>query len=106
MATTGAAKAKELPRSATIKIRERAPHPSGEVEVAPDIGRIHFRNEDKHSYRLRFIKSGQVNADIDILLPAGETVTVLIRKHDEFRYILIPLRGDTLNGQGGGPIRN
>ncbi|HYL82941.1 MAG TPA: hypothetical protein VE263_01805 [Candidatus Angelobacter sp.] len=106
MATTGTAKAKELPRSATIKIRERAPHPSGEVEVAPDIGRIHFRNEDKHSYRLRFIKRGEVSADIDILLPTRGTVTVLIRKHDEFHYTVIPLRGDTFNGQGGGPIRN
>ena len=106
MATTGAAKAKELPRSATIKIRERAPHPSGEVEVAPDTGRIHFKNEDKQSYRLRFTKRGEVNTDIELLLPAGGTVTVLIRKHDEFNYTLIPLRGDTLNGQGGGPIRN
>jgi hypothetical protein len=108
VATTGAARAKEkeLPRSATIKIHNQAPKPQGEVEVTPENGRIHFKNLDKKSYRLRFLnEKTDSNAGIDMLLPASGTVTVLIKRHDAFRYIVFHV-GTALNGVGGGPIRN
>jgi hypothetical protein len=108
VATTGAARAKEkkLPRSATITIRNQTPKPQGEVEVTPENGRIHFKNLDKKSYRLRFFREKtDFSNGIDILLPASGTLTVLIKGQDEWRYLLFSV-GIALNGVGGGPIRN
>lgn len=116
MATTGAAKAKQatLPRSATVTISKQKPSPSGEVEVAPGLGRIQFKNKDDREYRLRFQKT-ETDAGIDILLPAGGTVTVVIKKDDEWHYSVIDIKGGEANpfikGPGadpfiGGPIRN
>lgn len=108
MATTGAARAKEkeLPRSATITIHKQAPKPQGEVEVTPENGRIHFKNLDKKSYRLRFYREHtEPSVGIDMLLPAAGTLTVLIKRHDVWSYILFHV-GTAFNGTGGGPIRN
>ncbi len=110
MATTGTAKAKQvtLPRSATITIRDQEPSPAGEVEVTPEGGRVHFDNEDKKEYRLRLWKPRtDPNAGIDILLPAGGCITVVIKKRDEYRYSVIGIAGgDADTGSGGGPIKN
>lgn len=110
MATTGAARAKEksLPRSATITIRDQKPSPAGEVEVTPDGGRIHFRNKDTKDYRLRFWKVGTVaDEGIDMLLPSKGSLTVMIKKKDEFHFGVLHIAGgNAANGQGGGPIRN
>ena len=108
MATTGAARAKEreLPRSATITIRNHTPRPQGEVEVTPENGRIRFKNLDKKSYRLRFFREHtESSTGIDMLLPASGTLTVLIKRQDSWSYILFHV-GIALNGVGGGPIRN
>jgi hypothetical protein len=108
VATTGAARAKDLPRSATITIRDQKPHPSGEVEVTPEGGRIHFQNKDEKAYRVRFWKVGTESDDgIDILVPAEARITVMIKKGDEFHFSVMPIPGgNAANGQGGGPIKN
>ncbi len=110
MSTTGAAKAKEtiLPRSATITIHDQAPKPNGKVEVAPWTGRVHFANEDKKDYRLRFWKPDtEPLAGIDILLPANSRITVMIKKGDVFHYGVFHPKGDEAAlGKGGGPIVN
>jgi hypothetical protein len=110
VAMTGAAKAKQtaLPRTATITIRDHEPSPAGMVEVAPDVGKVQFENKDKREYRLRLWKpKTDPNAGIDILLPAGGCLTVVIKKRDEFFYSVIGIAGgDASAGLGGGPIRN
>lgn len=109
MSTTGTARAKEtpLPRSATITIRDHEPSPCGKVEVAPWIGRVHFVNKDKKEYRLRFWKQDtDPFAGIDILIPAGGRVTVLIKKADEFIYAVVDIGDRVSTGRGGGPIIN
>jgi hypothetical protein len=108
VATTGAARAKltELPRSRTITIHNQMPTPKGVVEVTPDNGRVHFRNKDKKDYRLRFRpEKTEFGSGIDILLPAEGTVTVLIKRHDEWLYTVFVFP-EVMNGTGGGPIRN
>jgi hypothetical protein len=110
VATTGAARAREkaLPRSATITIRAQKPHPAGEVEVTPDSGTIRFLNKDKHDYRLRFWRVGTPSGHgIDMLLPGESSLTVLIKKGDEFDFSVMRRKIDNvLNGQWGGPIKN
>ena len=110
MATTGAAKAKQvtLPRSKTITIRDQAPKPDGRVEVAPWTGRVHFANKDKKDYRLRFWKPNtEPLSGIDILLPARADVTVMIKRGDEFHFGVFHTKGDEAStGRGGGPIVN
>ena len=110
MAMTGAARAKEraLPRSATIKIRNQAPHPSGKVEVAPWTGKVHFVNKDNKDYRIRFYRPNTEPLEgIDILIPARGRVTVGIKLGDEFHYGVYPPIGDRVAlGKGGGPIIN
>ena len=109
MATTGAARAKEgtLPRSATIAIRKQEPHPCGKVEVEPWTGRVHFVNKDKKDYRLRFWKPGTDHSGgIDILIPAGGRVTLLIKKDDEFMYGVVNVTDRISSGKGGGPAIN
>lgn len=107
---TGTARARErtLPRSATITIRDQEPSPSGEVEVAPWTGRVHFVNKDKKEYRLRFWKPDtEPLAGIDILLPRKGRVTVMIKKGDEYYYGVYHLKGEEIAlGKGGGPIIN
>jgi hypothetical protein len=107
MAITGATTAK-LPACATITIREQMPNPSGEVEVTPDGGRVHFENKDKEEWRLRFWKPDtDPNAGIDILLPAGERISVVIKEKDVFLYSVMNFRdADDIKTGGGGPIRN
>jgi hypothetical protein len=108
VATTGTTRAEEgsLPQSATITIREQQPYPPGEVEVTPDAGRIHFKNEDKDEYRLRFWKvKTDPDAGIDILLPAGGSVTVVIKKNDEFDYSVMHLNSEDRISTNG-PIKN
>jgi hypothetical protein len=110
VATTGAARAKEisLPRSATITIRDKEPSPLGKVEVAPWIGRVHFLNKDKKDYRLRFWKpETEPLTGIDILLPAKSRVTVMIKPKDVFHFGVFQIKGDeAATGRGGGPITN
>ena len=109
MATTGAAKVKEkaLPRSATIKIRNKGPIPSGKVEVAPWAGMVHFVNMDKEEYRLRFFKpNSEPLHGIDIIIPARGRVTVGIKPGDEFLFGVIPVGDRVVLGKGGGPIIN
>ena len=109
MATTGARKARQvLPKSATITIQHQAPRPNGMVEVSPEGGRIHFENKDKEDYRLRLRKpKSDPAAGIDLFLPAGGRITILIKKNDEFDYSVMAT--DVVlaaNGHGGGPIKN
>ncbi len=110
MAMTGTTKAEEstLPESATITIRDQQPDPCGEVEVTPNGGRVHFQNEDDKEYRLRFWKTERNATDgIDILLPAGARVTVVINKDDVFSYGVGDIDGSKVStGKGGGPIKN
>jgi hypothetical protein len=110
MTTTGAETARQdsLPKSATITIREQHPSPAGEVEVTPHGGRIHFQNEDKREYRLRLFKAKtEPVAGIDILIPAGGRVTVVIKEKDEFNYRVMNAEGgEAFSGNGGGPIKN
>lgn len=109
MATTGSAKAREkgLPRSATIRIRNQGPIPSGKVEVAPWTGMVHFVNMDKKEYRLRFFKpNSEPLHGIDIMIPARGRVTVGIKPGDEFLYGVIPSQDRVVLGKGGGPIIN
>ncbi len=89
-------------------IREEHPSSPGEVEVTPDGGRVHFENKDKKEYRLRLWKpKTEPNAGIDLLLPAGGRVTVVIKKKDEYEYGVIHIDGGTVeSGNGGGPIKN
>ena len=107
MKTTAAAKAKEatLPDSATITIRDQKPSPEGEVEVTPKGGRVHFENLDDREYRLRLWKPG-TKSSIDILLPANNCVSVIIKKDDEFRYLVLDINEEVKTGGGGGGIRN
>jgi hypothetical protein len=116
MAATGAAKAKTvtLPRSATITIRKQRPSPNDLVEVEPGLGRIHFKNKDEREYRLRFQKN-EADAGIDIVLPAHGTVSVAIKKEDQFHFSVIDIKGGEshpfVKGPDqdpfiGGPIRN
>jgi len=110
VATTGAAKAREkaLPRSATIKIHKQEPIPSGKVEVAPWIGKVHFVNKDNKEYRLRFFKPDtEPLKGIDIMIPANGRVTVGIKPGDEYHFGVYPSKGDDAAlGKGGGPIIN
>ena len=107
MATTGAAKGKSpLPKSATIIIHKGQTAPHGEVEVTPDGGRVHFTNEDKKEYRLRLWPVMEPSKSIDILVPTHGTLTILIRKDDEFLYRLVTIHGEEMVAGPGGPIRN
>jgi hypothetical protein len=109
VATTGAARAREstLPRSATITIRKQEPIPCGKVEVEPWLGRVHFVNKDKKDYRLRFWKRDtDPFAGIDMLIPAGGRITVLIKKGDEFDYGVVDIGDRVATGKGPGPIVN
>jgi hypothetical protein len=109
MPTTGARKAKQvLPKSATIVIQHQVPRPNGMVEVSPEGGRVHFENKDKDDYRLRLRKpKSDPNTGLDLFLPAGGRVTVLIKKDDEFDYSIMGIGVIVAaDGHGGGPIRN
>jgi len=110
VATTGAARAKQvtLARSATITIRDQEPKPNGKVEVAPWTGRVRFANKDKRDYRLRLWKPDTESlSGIDILLPAQASVTVMIKTGDEFFYGVFHVKGGEAElGKGGGPIVN
>ncbi len=76
------------------------------MEVTPNNGRIHFKNKDKKSYRLRFFReNAEFSHGIDMLLPAEGNLTVLIREGDQWHYTVFPLE-TVLNGIGGGPIVN
>jgi hypothetical protein len=108
VATPGAARAKQVPSSATIRIHNQTPKPDGRVEVAPWKGRVHFTNQDKKDYRLRFWRSNtEPLSGIDILLPAKGSVTVMIKTGDEFHYGVFHMKGgEAALGKGGGPIVN
>jgi len=75
--------------------------------VAPGVGRVHFKNQDKKGYRLRFWKqdTGPLRG-IDILFPANGRLTVMIKKEDEFFYTVLNLGDEAATGKGGGPIVN
>jgi hypothetical protein len=97
---------KSLPRSATITIRQAKPIPSDQVEVTPELGRIHFKNKDKADFRLRFWRKGtNPKAGIDILLPAGGNITVVIRRNNAFNYNLLSIKNLIINAMYG-PIKN
>ena len=97
----------QLPQFEKIRVSNSSPHPRGEVEVAPDIGRIAFQNEDNKEYRLRFwSKEGGKKTSIDIVLRALETITVAIKQHDEFLYFVVGEDGGIQDDAPAGPIRN
>jgi hypothetical protein len=101
------AKVKSLPKSATIKIIDQAPVPSGEVEVMPDVGRVHFKNEDSKEYKIRLWRIGtEPHFGIELVLAPNGTITIAIRKDDEFSYTIMTKNGIMENGRGGGPIKN
>jgi hypothetical protein len=108
MDTIGTAKA-ILPLAATITIVNRMPDLNGKiVEVTPNGGRVHFQNEDDKAYRLRLWKQDDEKFRIDILLPAGGRVSVMINKDQEFEYRIVDFNDpdDVKTGAGGGGIRN
>ena len=95
-----------LPKSATITISQGKPDPPNKVEVTPDAGRIHFKNNDKADYRLRLWRRGtNPNKGIDILLPAGGRTTVIIRSNDVFNYDVLSIKNLIINATYG-PIKN
>jgi hypothetical protein len=95
-----------LPKSATITISRGKPTPPDKVEVTPEAGRIHFKNKDKADHRLRLWKPGtDPNAGIDILLPAGARITIVIKKNDEFNYDVLNIKNLIVNATYG-PIKN
>jgi hypothetical protein len=113
MASTAVAKAKvkSLPKSAIIKIKDQKPTPPGEVEVMPDVGRVHFKNEDGKEYRIRLWRVGpdsnsDSNIGIELVLPPNGTISIVIRKDDEFNYLVMSKAGIAETGHGGGPIKN
>lgn len=97
-----------LPQFEKISVADSLPHPKGEVEVAPGVGRIAFQNEDNKEYRIRFwSKDGGEKSAIDIVLRALETITVAIKQDDEFLYYVVDQDGrETTMDAPGGPIRN
>ena len=104
-----------LPSSQTITVQNHKASPGGEVEVEPNIGRIHFVNQDDTDYRLRFWKEGttRLQGSMDIVLPAAGTITVAIKTGDAFRYLVLDDQGKDSGGLdadsgggGGGPIKN
>lgn len=111
MAMTGTEKAQEssLPKTETITIRDQQPNTMDRVEVTPNGGRIHFQNEDQEDYAIRFWNTGmEETSGIDIVLPAGGSITVSIKQDDEFGYNVICFdEGEKVStGKGGGPIGN
>lgn len=119
MATAGT-KQSELPQSASIIIRDGKPDRPELVEVQPEVGQIHFKNEDGRDYRLRFKPSDEDldgeefdNYDdpgIDFLLPTtGGTFTIVIKTGDQFYYKVLDINGEDVNPNRErpfGPIRN
>jgi hypothetical protein len=101
------AKVKNLPKSATIKIKHQDPIPPGEVEVMPDVGRVHFKNEDSKEYKVRLWRRGtEPHLGVELVLPPNGTITIVIRKDDEFDYTIMSKNGVVEDGHGGGPIKN
>ena len=97
----------QLPQFEKIRVSDSLPHPKGEVEVAPDIGRIAFQNEDNKEYRIRFwSKDGGEKTAIDIVLRSLETIIVVIKQYDEFFYYVVEEGGHKRMDAPGGPIRN
>ena len=95
-----------LPKSATITISHGKPFPEDQVEVTPKAGRIHFKSKDKADHRLRFWRKGtKPSSGIDILLPAGGVVTVVIKLKDEFNYDVMSIKNLIINATYG-PIKN
>jgi hypothetical protein len=108
MPKTGSTGTKQnnLPKSATITISAKNPNPPGKVEVTPNAGRVHFKNKDKADYRLRLWRPNtDPNAGIDILLPAGEPITIVIKKDDEFLYDTLNISNKLVTSEYG-PIKN
>jgi hypothetical protein len=98
---------KILPKSATITIKHQDPIPPGEVEVMPDVGRVHFKNEDGKEYKIRLWRLGtEPNFGIELVLAPNGTITIVIRKDDEFNYTIMSKNGIMDTGHGGGPIKN
>ena len=96
----------KLPKSKTIIISHGKPDPSDTVEVTPKAGRIHFENKDKADHRLRFWRQKtKSNKGIDILLPAGKNITVVIKKDDAFNYGVTTTKNLIINATYG-PIKN
>jgi hypothetical protein len=99
-------KGTSLPKSATITISHGKPDRPKTVEVTPKAGRIHIKNKDKADHRLRFWKKGtNPNKGIDILLPAGKTTTILIKRKDEFNYGVLSINNARVKAMYG-PIKN
>lgn len=95
-----------LPRTATITVRGKEPYPPGEVEVTPDAGRVYFENKDTVEYRVRLWPvKGDPDLAIDLLLPAGGTLAVVIKQNDEFSYSVLGFN-DLDKAASNGPIRN
>jgi hypothetical protein len=98
--------------SATITISQQTAIPPTEVEVKPNVGRISFVNQDQNDYRLRFWKEGTSQKEsIDVLIPAGGTITIAIKTGDSFYYLILngeaPIGGDVdIEIRPFGPIRN
>ena len=96
----------KLPKSATITISRGKPVPPGKVEVAPDAGRIHFKNKDRADHRLRLWRKGtNPNAGIDVLLSARGHVTIIIKRNDVFNYGVLTIQNARVKAMYG-PIKN
>jgi len=46
------------------------------------------------------------NIGIELVLPPEGTISIVIRKEDEFNYTIMSKTGIMDNGHGGGPIKN
>ena len=106
MATPATKAELPLPRTATITVRDKEPYPPGPVEVTPDAGRVYFENKDTENYRVRLWPAkGNPDLAIDILLPAGGSLAVVIKPNDEFSYSVVGFN-DLDKAATNGPIRN
>src|SRR6202163_5009425 len=107
MGTPATTAAKPLPQFSTITITDQTPEPHGKVEVAPNPVRIPFENNDPVEYRIRFYKPDadpNAGGSVDLLLPAKEFLTLLIRKDDAFSYsVMDPHSENAMTGKDGGP---
>ena len=109
MPSSSAAKAKiKFPaRSATIKIHDRYPDPSGLVLVLAGIGKIHFKNEDGKEYRvLIWSKGSEEKFCIEFVLPPHGAITLTARIDEELHYKVLDKTGTVATGHGGGPIKS
>jgi hypothetical protein len=102
MPSSSPEKAKD--KSATIRIHNENPDPSGLVLVAAG-GRVHFKNEDDKEYQVS-IGRERPNQHVEFVLPEHGSVTIVARPDAELYYTVFDKTDRAANGHGGGPIKS